>query len=97
MRKLFLTLPLLALPAMLWGQAGDTETPNAIFRREAAEHSQVMHTLHVVTDRYGPRLTGSPNHEAAAAWAVKRYRPGWSGPSVTRMVIERLPPEGLRV
>lgn len=39
-------------------------------RREAAEHSAVMHTLHVLTDRYGPRLTGSPSYEAAAKWAV---------------------------
>ncbi len=29
-----------------------------------------MHTLHVLTDRYGPRVTGTPNHELAAKWAV---------------------------
>ncbi len=34
------------------------------------EHSQIMHTLHMLTDRYGPRVTGTPNHEAAAKWAV---------------------------
>ena len=48
------------------------------FRREAAEHSQIMRTLHVLTDRYGPRLTGSPNHEAAAKWAVCDCRGGTS-------------------
>jgi hypothetical protein len=26
----------------------------------------------MLTDRYGPRLTGSPNHEAAARWVVKQ-------------------------
>jgi carboxypeptidase Q len=30
-----------------------------------------MHTMHFLTDVYGPRLTGSPNHKAAADWAVK--------------------------
>jgi hypothetical protein len=39
-------------------------------RREATEHSKVMNTVHMLTDRYGPRLTGSPNHEGAAKWAV---------------------------
>ena len=31
---------------------------------------KIMHTLHMLTDRYGPRVTGTPNHEAAAKWAV---------------------------
>ena len=39
-------------------------------RREAVEQSQVLATLHMLTDRYGPRLTGSPNHKAAAEWAA---------------------------
>jgi hypothetical protein len=29
-----------------------------------------MRTLHFLTDRYGPRLTGSPNLEAAGQWAI---------------------------
>jgi hypothetical protein len=41
-------------------------------RTEAAEHSQIMHTLHMLTDVYGPRLTGSPNLKAASDWVVKR-------------------------
>src|SRR5581483_9227636 len=40
-------------------------------RREATEHSQIMRTLHVLTDRYGPRLTGSPNLHDAQEWLVK--------------------------
>jgi len=30
-----------------------------------------MKTMHMFSDMYGPRLTGSPNHKAAAEWAVK--------------------------
>jgi carboxypeptidase Q len=45
---------------------------NARIRKEAREHSQIMRTVHVLTDVYGPRLTGSPNHKAAAEWAIKR-------------------------
>jgi hypothetical protein len=52
-----------------------------------------MHTEHMLTDRYGPRVTGSPNHEAAAKWVMSQFnewgfknvhlepwdfaRPGW--------------------
>ncbi|MGC4054824.1 MAG: hypothetical protein QM757_38780 [Paludibaculum sp.] len=42
---------------------------NQKLRKEEAANSQVMKTLHMLTDRDGPRLTGSPNHEAAAKWA----------------------------
>ncbi len=41
-------------------------------RREALEHSQILNTLHVLTDVYGPRLTGSPNAKAAGEWVVTR-------------------------
>lgn len=40
-------------------------------RREAENGSQIMRTLHFLTDVYGPRVTGSPNAKAAAEWAVK--------------------------
>jgi carboxypeptidase Q len=43
-------------------------------RREAAENSQLMRTVHVLTDRFGPRLTGSPNFKAAADWAVEQMK-----------------------
>ncbi|HYV05864.1 MAG TPA: M20/M25/M40 family metallo-hydrolase [Blastocatellia bacterium] len=45
---------------------------NARIRKEGTENSQIMKTMHVLTDIYGPRLTGSPNHKAAADWAVKQ-------------------------
>jgi hypothetical protein len=33
-----------------------------------------MQTVHVLSDVYGPRLTGSPNHRAAAEWALKQMQ-----------------------
>lgn len=68
-------LPKLLLSAVLFAcllvaqEPVDTET-NAKIRQEATEHSKVMQVEHMLTDRYGPRLTGSPNYEAAAKWAV---------------------------
>jgi carboxypeptidase Q len=66
----------------------------ARIRAEAMERSQIMQTLHMLTDVYGPRLTGSPNLKAASDWVVKRStewgltnahlepwdfgRPGWA-------------------
>lgn len=41
-------------------------------RKEGMDNSQIMRTVHYFTDVYGPRLTGSPNHKAAADWAVKQ-------------------------
>jgi carboxypeptidase Q len=40
-------------------------------RREATDNSHIMRTLQVLTDLYGPRLTGSPNLHGAAEWVVK--------------------------
>ena len=45
---------------------------NARIREEGMKNSQIMRTMHYLTDVYGPRLTGSPNHENAAKWAVKQ-------------------------
>ena len=45
---------------------------NAQIRKEGMENSQIMRTIHYFSDVYGPRLTGSPNHKAAANWAVKQ-------------------------
>ncbi len=44
---------------------------NARIREEEAAHSQVMRTLHFLTDVYGPRVTGSPSLKAAGEWAIK--------------------------
>src|SRR5579872_3122347 len=69
MRKLLLVL---ALASILLAQTAVDDKTFARIRSEEAEHSQIMATMHMLTDRYGPRLTGSPNHEAAARWVVKQ-------------------------
>jgi hypothetical protein len=69
MRKLLAVLPLACL---LSAQVTVDEATYSRIKSEEMEHSQIMHTLHVLTDRYGPRLTGSPNFEAAANWVVKQ-------------------------
>jgi carboxypeptidase Q len=45
---------------------------NAKIRAEAEKNSQIMRTMHYLTDVHGPRLTGSPNFKAAAEWSVKQ-------------------------
>ncbi|MFN7927758.1 MAG: M20/M25/M40 family metallo-hydrolase [Blastocatellia bacterium] len=45
---------------------------NAKIRQEGLQNSQIMRTLHVLADVYGPRMTGTPNHENAAKWAIKQ-------------------------
>lgn len=47
---------------------------NDKIRKEGMDNSKLMNTLHFLTDVYGPRLTGSPSHKAAADWAVKRMK-----------------------
>src|SRR3712207_5893672 len=42
--------------------------------KEETENSQIMRTLHFLSDVYGPRLTGSPNLKAAGEWAVKQMQ-----------------------
>src|ERR1051326_1807980 len=44
---------------------------NAKIRTEGMDHSKIMWIEHYLTDVYGPRPIGSPNHVAAANWAVK--------------------------
>src|SRR5882724_10934064 len=41
-------------------------------RQEEKDNSQIMKTEHMLTDVYGPRLTGTPNHKGAAEWAIKQ-------------------------
>ena len=41
-------------------------------RQEGTGNSQILRTMHMLTDVYGPRLTGSPNLKAAGDWAIKQ-------------------------
>jgi hypothetical protein len=76
---------------------------NARIRKEGMENSQILKTMHYLTDVYGPRLTGSPNHENAAKWAVRQMeawgfvnghlepwdfaRPGWLNEKATGHIL----------
>jgi hypothetical protein len=62
--------------ALVAAQAQSTPDPdiNKKIRAEENDHSQIMHTMHFLTDIYGPRLTGSPNHKAAADWAIRQMK-----------------------
>ena len=53
---------------------GQIEDVNAKIRKEGMENSKIMHTMHVFTDLYGPRLTGSPNHVNAAKWGTEEMK-----------------------
>jgi len=43
-------------------------------RHESISNSQILRTMHMLTDVYGPRLTGSPNLKAAAEWAITQMQ-----------------------
>src|SRR5471032_294957 len=61
----------LALFAPLAAQTRTDSNINARIREEENSHSQIMRTLHFLTDVYGPRLTGSPSLKAAGEWSIK--------------------------
>ena len=65
-----LMLCLLAVPVL--AQTSAEKDLLERIRKEEANNSQIMKTMHMFTDVYGPRLTGSPNHKRAAEWAVKQ-------------------------
>jgi carboxypeptidase Q len=70
MRKLLLAFSACSL---VFAQPKADEATTARIRSEEAEHSQLMRTLHMLTDRYGPRVTGTPNREAAAKSLVDQF------------------------
>lgn len=79
-RRLFL-IPAVCLALMLSGALTLTaqSTPESIdlaalqkIKEEGLDRSQVMDIAWWLTDRYGPRLTNSPQMRAAADWAVKK-------------------------
>src|SRR5215813_13009898 len=97
------------MSALAQGQAGPAAATNpdpdiqAKIRKEGTENSQIMRTMHFLTDVYGPRLTGSPNHKATAEWAVKQMtewgfgnahlepwefgHPGWANEHVEARIV----------
>lgn len=43
-------------------------------KNEAFQHSQVMENLFYISEVYGPRVTNSRNHHAAADWAMQQMK-----------------------
>src|SRR5262245_57514512 len=72
MFKRAMTVILLTGFALLLAQEKLNADINAKIRQEETAQSQILRTLHFLTDVYGPRVTGSPNHKAAAEWAIKQ-------------------------
>jgi len=73
-RRATVTVAVLALFAPLAaGQRPDADI-NAKIRQEENAHSQIMRMLHMLTDVYGPRVTGSPNLKAAGDWAIREMQ-----------------------
>ncbi|MDQ3068260.1 MAG: M20/M25/M40 family metallo-hydrolase [Acidobacteriota bacterium] len=92
----------IASPAAQQAERIDADV-NTRIRKEGMENSQILATLHQLTDVFGPRLTGSPNHKAAAEWTVAQMtrwgfvngklepwdfgRPGWLNERATGHII----------
>ncbi len=47
---------------------------NARIRQEGTERSQVLATARMLSEGFGPRLSGAPGYTAAAEWAVRELR-----------------------
>ena len=61
----------LAAPSVPAQESLDFDAVTRI-RAEGMDRSQVMDTLWWLTDRYGPRLTNSPQERRALQWAKER-------------------------
>ena len=101
--RVFAVAASVTLAASLSAQSTLDPDVNQKIRQEEASHSQILHTMHFLTDVYGPRLTGSPNHKAAAEWAAKQMtawgfsnahlepwnfgHPGWSNEVVEAHIV----------
>ena len=72
-------------------------------RQEATGNSKILQTVHMLTDVYGPRLTGSPNLKAAGEWAIEQMhawgmknghlepwdwgKPGWTNERLSAHIV----------
>ncbi len=99
---LSLILTLLSLPIFAQTAKLDDDL-RARIRKEGMDRSQIMKTVHMLSDVYGPRLTGTPNHKRAAEWAIKQMHewglqnghlepwnfghPGWLNERLTAHII----------
>jgi carboxypeptidase Q len=71
MSSRLVTILLVSVSMLSAEESVDLTVLNRI-KAEAFQNSQVMDHLFYLSDVYGPRLTNSPGHRAAADWVVKR-------------------------
>ncbi len=69
-----LLLLTISSPIVALAQGTSTADINDRIRKEGMDNSQIMKTLHTLTDVYGPRLTGSPKLKAAGDWATTQMK-----------------------
>ena len=76
MKRLLLVLTAALTAGVLAAQTSEPVDSAAIakIRDEGLNRSQIMDTMFWLTDRYGPRLMGSPEFEEAGDWAVKQLQ-----------------------
>jgi carboxypeptidase Q len=69
-------MSLLFVSSAIAQQDGDKVDLGALtqIKSEAFQHSQVMENLFYISEVYGPRITNSPNHRAAAEWAMQQLK-----------------------
>jgi carboxypeptidase Q len=77
--RMYRTIPLVVLVAAAFAAVPLAQPPEKLdfaaigqIRDEGLTRSQAMDTLFWLTDRYGPRVTGSPAMEEAGAWTMKK-------------------------
>src|SRR5436305_12982931 len=72
----------LVLPTSHFAQVANQADIYSAIRKEENVKSKIMHTMHYLTDLYGPRLTGSPNHVNAVKW-IERELQSWGFQNTT--------------
>ena len=71
-RMLAVALLVAGAASLPFAQEKISSDVNARIRDEGMNRSQVMRSLHFLTDVYGPRVTGAPSLKAAGEWTIKQ-------------------------
>jgi hypothetical protein len=106
MRRLFPACVVAFVTAVSALAIAEERPDEAVFwkiRQEGTTNSQILKTLHMLTDVHGPRLTGSPNLRAAGDWAIEQMHawglkngrlepwnfgyPGWTNERLTAHIV----------
>src|SRR5918993_6121044 len=69
-----LLLVVIATPGLAFAEGANASDINDRIRKEGMDNSQILKTLHTLTDVYGTRLTGSPKLKAACEWATSQMK-----------------------